>query len=352
MPRRYLLSLVAALTLPAGVQAAEVTSIPPWLRGDAAIGYTYGHLSGTLVEEGERVGSRAWEEHLLTWSGAFAAAPGAAVFFEVPQVLHSRLAFPEANEMVFDPTQERGTMLGTDPLAGIEPTEGSAVGGVWLGVRGTPFSEDFEKRPARATWLLEAALRTRNDDHFWQVTDGERGAGPGGSGLRLHTAFSTTHYVSEPYVAFTWERNGAYTADLLAEDGSVLAPGVELEAADAITVRAGTELVAQEDEDTHSRFAVDLRLAWGYRTWQTVPSGVLLPSVLSTSRSIPVTEGEYTWVQPGIGFYYRMFQYMQLDVLADVAWIAPHRLEHPYPVLTGGDTLDVHLGVAMKILLR
>jgi hypothetical protein len=347
--------LTAALALAAfPAQAAELTELPPWLRGDMAVDYSFSHQGGSLYEGAERVGSRSLEQHAITYQGVFTAGPGVAVFFELPQYLSARLAFPEANQMVFDPSTERGTMVETEALEGLDPIQGKGTDGLWLGIKGTPFSESFEARGNRATWLIEAALRTRSSNNFYEKLDGEqRGAGVGGGGVRLGMGFSTTLNASQPYLGFRYTRlpvlEGVTFYD---EAGAALGSGFDLEPADRIEIRTGTEIVAHEDLEAHTRFAIDLRLAFGYATWQTIPSGLYLPSVLSTSRSVPATESEHTWGSAGIGFYHQAFQYMKWKLVVDATYMSPHQIEHHYPIETGTDTLDITLGGGIEIMIR
>jgi hypothetical protein len=355
MARTALVFAATALALhvtPAS--AAEVTDLPPWLRGDIVIDYGFQHQSGSLYEGTERVGARTLEEHIITYQGVFSAGPGVAVFFELPQTMSARLAYPEANQMVYDPSTESGTMVGTEALSGLDPVKGKGTDGVWLGLKGTPFSEAFEARGNRATWLIEAAFRTRSDNSFFEPYDGDlRGAGVGGGGTRLGMAFSTTHGVSQPYMSFRYLRTrGLDDVTFYDETGGTIGGGFELDPADHVEVRAGTEIVAHDNPEAHSRFAIDLRLGFGYATWQTIPSGMYLPSVLSTSRTVPATESEYTWGSAGIGLYHQAFQYMKWKLVADATYLVPHQIEHHYDITTGPDTLGLTLGGGIEILIR
>ncbi len=350
---RVALALAAGALGAAPAHAAEITSLPPWLRGDIELGYAFDRVGGSLYEGDTRVGSRTWEEHALTYSGTFSAGPGVAVFFELPQYLSTRLAFPEANSMVYDPSQGSGTMVDTETLEGLEPIKGAGVDGLWLGIKGTPFSEDFESRGNRATWLIEGALQTRSQNDLYTITDeGDRGGGLGGGGLRLGMAFSTTHHISQPYMAVRYTRTRDLDVSFYDEDGSVLVSGAIAEPADRVDIRAGTEIIAHDNPESSSRFSIDLRLGFGYRTWQSMPSGLYLPSVLTSSRDIPVTESEHTWVSGGVGFYHQAFEYMQWKLVADATYLSPHRVEHPYSIDTGTDTLGITVGGGFKVMVR
>ena len=111
-------------------------------------------------------------------------------------------------------------------------------------------------------------------------------------------------------------------------------------------------LAAFSNAETDAFFNIDLRLGYGYQTWQTVQSGVLLPSVLVSSQQIPVTESEFSYGSAGLGFYYRAFRYMQINFYGDAVYIEPHRIEHPYPVYTGQDTIRANIGAELKMMIR
>jgi len=346
------LTALALLSTPA--RAAEITDLPPFLRGDLALGYAFEHTGGGLTEAGEQVGSRTWQEHRLVYSGVFSAGPGVALFFELPQSVSTSLSFPEASEMVYDPALDRGTMLGTDSLDGLDPIKAKGAEGLWLGIKGTPFSEAFVQRGNRATWLIEAAFRTRTKGNFYTLNeDGTRSAGVGGGGMRLGMAFSTTHHISKPYLAFRYTRTRPIDpATLYDQDGAVLDSAAVLDPADTIEIKTGTEIVVHDDAETHSRFAFDLRLCFGYATWQTVPSGLFLPSVLDVNRDVVATESEYTWAGAGLALRHQAFEYLAWYLGGDVNYIAPHNIEHLYAVDTGPDTLQITGSAGFKVMIR
>jgi hypothetical protein len=243
-------------------------------------------------------------------------------------------------------------MISTDLIEVPASISGSGLEGVWLGIRGTPFSEAFKRRKNMATWLLEGAWQSADETNFWTVANGQRGGGPGGSAWRVRSAFSTTHGISNPYLDFTWTTRRPFRADLTALDGSLLGTRVELNPADEISVLAGTELCAHDNPAAHTRFLIDLRLGYAYHSWRTMQSGLLLPSILSSSEGLAVTESEYQSWSGGLGFIWQTFQYMQLNLRGEASYLTPHRIEHPYPVRTGADDVAVGVSFGMKVMVR
>lgn len=337
--------------------AATVTEIPPFLRGDVELGYTYDRLAGSLEERGDEgdvvVAQRALQEHALSYGVVFGAGPGVAVVVRAPHYLTSSVSYDELGQMVYDPSTGSGTyqdaISGTPGVA----VSGSGLGGVWLGVRGTPFSEAFVKRQNRATWLLEGAVRTPDASNFWTLADGkERGAGPGGTALRIHSAFSTTFGSSQPYLLGTWTAEGPRTVDLYGTDGAKLASGVEIDPANTAHLRTGVEVLASENAASGGRTAFDMHVDVNYATWSTVQSGTYLPLVLEDGRSQAVQQAEAMEAGAGIGLSWRPMAFMQLDLYGDFAWHMPQRIEHPYPVYTGEDTLHLTAGSRLTVRIR
>jgi hypothetical protein len=342
-----------ALLFPTVALASSVTELPPMLRGDVSIGYAWESLRGSLQETGAdgqvEVGQRVLTEHVLRYRADFTAGPGVGVFVEVPQWASQSVTGTEGQTMVYDPATRTGTLIGTNPVADGDYASGSGVGGVWLGVRGTPWSESFRSRN-NVTWLLEGAVRTPDASNFWAGKD--RGAGPGGLGWRLHSAFSHTRGDSSPYLAVTWTQNRALEADTFAADGTPLATGVAVDPADTLRLRIGTENLASREAASGSELRFDLHATVDYAGPSTVPSGVFLPSVLDATEGAAVQQAEQLRAGAGLGVHWRPMTYVELRLFADAATQLPQRLEHPYPVRTGFDTLAATAGTELRVRIR
>jgi hypothetical protein len=353
-PQLLLGSLALGSMVP-GASAAVVTEIPPFLRGDVQIAYTYEQLSGSLTERGDEdaeVGQRTVSDHMLRYGLVFSVGPGVAVFAEVPHYVSSRVSYGALSDMVYDPGTGSGTYVGTTP--GTEGTyvDGAGLGGIWFGVRGTPFSEAFPKRNSATTWLLEGAIRTGDPTSFWTVDDaGKRGAGPGGTAARLHTAFSTTLGNTAPYVSGTYVGEGKQTVTVVTPDG-VSHGEVEVDPANHGDVRIGIELLAGRNPASGAQFVFDMHLAVAYDAFGQLPSGFYLPNVLDVSSGGLVQQSEQLEAGGGIGVHWRPFENMQIGVHGDLGYHMPQRLEYPYPVYTGGDTVSVTVGSTLGVRFR
>jgi hypothetical protein len=336
--------------------AATVTEIPPFLRGDALVGYTYEGLSGSLVEpavDGDaEIARRSLTDHRLRYGVSFGAAPGVAVFLELPHYVNSSVSYADASTMVYDPASESGTYIGTPDADPGTYVTGGGLGGVWVGVRGTPWSEAFTSRSNDVTWLLEGAIRTKDPSNFWTASAGERGAGPGGTALRLHTAFSRAFGASEPYVSATLVSEGKLTADVVDESGAVIAQDVALDPSNTARLRFGVESTASSNDASGARLAFDVHGEVAYASWATLPSGVYLPNVLAGAAGQPVQQSEALQGGAGLAIHWRPMAYMQISLFGDAAYHLPQRVESPYPVTTGLDTIAYRAGSELTVRVR
>lgn len=338
------------LTLIVAANAATVTEIPPFLRGDIVISYGYDQLKGNLVEDTTvgpvTVGTRALSAHQLSYGAVFGAGPGVAVFFDIPHYIYSQVAYTDTSVMVFDPETGSGTYADT-AVTETPAYAGSGLGGVWLGVRGTPFSEEFSFRQSPVTWLLEGALRTPHQTDFFDVKSTGYGGGYGGTALRLHTAFSRHSHGTSPYFAMTFVSEVPYT-----QDKNAAATAEKIDPGRSVDTRFGVEFLAAQSEASGARLGMDLHARFRYGSWSVIPSGVYLPGVLAISDGALVQQSEYLEPGAGLGLNWRMFEYFQLNTSVDAAWHMPQRIEHIYPVYTGLNTLRLNVGTNLVIRIR
>jgi hypothetical protein len=236
--------------------------------------------------------------------------------------------------------------------------KGSGVGGVWIGAKGTPFSEAFTRRKNPFTWLLEGAVRTPNETNQLVVvtpnTEGglsTHGAGPGGVGLRVASTTSARRGRTEPYLRLAYEENLPHEIDVMADTGEVLARNVTVDPANRLDAVVGAELIAGENEQSGARTAFDLHLGAGWQSYQDIPTGLELPAVLIPDAGV-VQQAEAMELGGGLGIDVRFMRYLEWDLYGDVRYHFPQRIESPYPVYTGGDTLHIAAGTRLTIRVR
>lgn len=348
------MSVLLLASLSSLSQAAEITEIPEELRGDVEVTYTYDQSRVNLYEATDDVGERLDQQHLLTYGGSFSPYEGTAVWFQLPHYASSSLAYSDTYEMVFDPNLDSGTMRNTDSLNNPPTVSGGGLGGLWIGARGTPFSEKiFTGRPDRITMLLDVGYRFKDNSNFYTTNDsGNRGGGPGAAAWRASMAVSTQHRAAEPYMRFLYQRDLNIIQDIRDDGGNVLKQNADLNPADNLEALAGVELLAFENEAAGTKVTVDFFTKLGYRSFQDVPSGIYLPSVVAVSDGDVVTQSETSYVRGGLGLNWRMFEYLQFNVGGDVGTHTAQRLEHPYLVRTGMDTLDFSVFTTMRMRIR
>ena len=327
--------------------SADVTDVAPWLRGDVVIDYAYSSERSKLLEGDELVANRQITDSLLTIGGNFSVAPGAAIYFALPYYTGTRIGFEDAQQMVIDPGTNSGTMLETATLDPQPEVFGKGMGGPWIGARGTPFSSTlFADRGDKVTWLLDVGYRFQDKTSLWTSTGTDHGAGPGSAAFRMGTAFSTNIKISEPYLGLSYTR----TVPLRTTDNTGLQADQIVQTASEANVLAGVEVVAYDEGSSGTRVAFDFHANLSMRTWQDVPSGIYLPSVLEASTSLVATQEENAAISGGIGLKYRVMEWAQLELGGDMGTVTAYQVEHFYPVSTGMGTMtwDVHARLTLR----
>lgn len=338
--------LLTALFAPLAASAAEVTEMPPGLRADLGIGYggTFGF--GGLEEADVIYAKTSLQRHDLGVRGEFAPVTGLALGFQVAMTPSYKLEFSEATTMTFDPVAG-GTYVGGEPIEDPVLVEAGGMEGIWLHAAFAPFSEAYTKLDQIVTWRLEVGFRPPSNQNFWVADDdGKRGIAPGGAGWRLSAAFSTDRGVASPYLRASSTLESRVTVDIptLGE--------AEVDPASSLDLLGGVELVSSENDEKGTRFSFDLHAGFGYRSWADVPSGIFLPSVLDSSKTILVTQSEYLTGRAGLGAIVEMNQYVGFELGVEGQYQTPHRLEHPYAVRTSADTFAVAIMVGVDARIR
>lgn len=333
---------------------AEVTDMPPGLRGDIHLRYDGRYQRGDLVEErapGEAIELdptmvRKLSEHVLTTRIEFAPVDGVAFTVGLPATLDLRYTFKDGREMLFEPSEGSGSYEYGGVLADQPSYKGSGLQGVWIGGAFAPLAERY-RRDLGVTWRIDAGFRTPNRKHvLWNGGD-KRGAAPGGWALGLGAAFSRDKGRANPYLDLDMVLELPTKVDVVDADGQTQATDLTVRAASKVDVTAGVELVSTEDREIGNRFAVDLFAGFGYRSWEDMPSGFLLPSVLEGSKEIAVTQSDHVLVRMGMGFDYHVNRWIGLRLGAEGRYYTPHQIENVYPVYTGPNTFEVAWNLAL-----
>lgn len=353
--------LILAPTL---AQAADPTELPPFLRGDVMVGYTYDRFAGGLTEVDYAddparvgVGERRIDAHRLHYGLQFSVAPGVAIYADLAHDASVMVTYADWHQMVYDPATGSGTYAASGVEEEATLADGGGLAGVWLGVRGTPFSSAFPKRPSPITWLLEGGIRTPSaDSNYWVVVEpsskslGMRGGGPGSFGLRLATAFSKKVGSGEPYIGAWYQYEAPVVVTLSEDDGTVICKKCEVDPADLFGVRFGTEATLAENQ-SGARYFFDIHGLFEYGSYGMMPTGLYLPDVIVEDAGT-VQTAESLELGGGLGLGLRPFQYLQFKLHGEARYHFPQRIEAPYPVYTSGDSYHLLAGLEMTVRIR
>lgn len=333
--------VLSAVALPSVGLGAEVTDLPPQFRGDVHVRYDGAFDQVGIEEDGVTYGLRNHLTHDVTIKLEAAVYQGVALYIALPIEASWRIWYPTgtdgvpaARQMLYEPVSGQGTYVKGQPLEVAPDLSGSGLQGVWIGVAGAPFREDYH-RGVPITSRFDVAVRTpaRNQTMYGQG----RGAAPGGVGLLVAGAFSADRGIAEPYLRLAYQGELASDVEVTYADGSS-GGTLRLRPASTVSATVGAELVAMDNPTTGSRFAFDLSLGMTYRSWSDVASGFWLPSVLPTSMGIPVTQGETVMVHGGAAIDVDITRYVGLRLGATGTYFTPYRIEHVYPMRTDGQS--------------
>ena len=327
------------LTTPSA-QAADLTDLPAQLTGDATIGYSFDQNSLGLVESGEDVGGTQSATHLLEIRAEMGVATGLSVYLQFDSGLGQTVSYSDPRSMGWNPQEDQGSLLnGTAIEDGVDALSGSGFEGVWLGARGTPFSEE---RGARATWLIEMAIRTANKTNFYT----QDGSGVGGGIFHIDNVFATTRGSTHPYIQASYTRRGGFGENPDDSEASLYDPS------DSIRMTAGAEFDTWADIANARELSLEGRMFFAYQSPAILPSGIFLPEVLPGTENTPVTRSEYSSFGLGFGLHWTPMAELEVDFNLDLGWPTPHRLEHPYPVYSRFKSGIVQTGLALTYRYR
>jgi len=348
------LPLIAAFSVAVvpEAQAADATRFPPKWRGDFEVQYDVGGETGRLMEGDTEVGRRRLTSHAITYTGTYSPWTGLGIYIALPHLVSDRVRFFDAQQMAFDPRLENGTMVGTSSIADEEAERGTGMGGVWIGLKGAPMHREiYTRRGDRVSWVLDAGYRFRDKTNFWSYGPrGKRGSGSGAPAFRFNAAVSSKHRIAEPYFKASLLRSGRIQMDVVDENGQTVASGMEFRPASSVDGVVGVQYTVHE-YGQGAMVAIDMHGSYGYGTWQDIPSGLYLPSVLDVSGAAPATMSEVTRVGVGGGVNWRFIEYLQLNVTGDVGVNSGGRVEHYYPVAMGLGAFEwsVHTTLQFKV---
>lgn len=321
--------------------AADLTVMPDAMEAQVSFGYTGFTEDTGLSEAGIRIADRSHREHTMTFAAAFAPTKGVALHVAGDLAASWNTTFTNHRQMLLEPVDGGGSYLDGEVLDTPVVLEGSGLNGIWFGVSLSPFSEAYAKHH-RVTWKLDLAARTGSKKSNRWTVDGNRGGGPGGSAFRVAGAFSRRTGASEPYVAASYQNEGSVEVQVIDEQG--LGGLLDLDPANIADLRGGVEVHTSASDS----FTIDL---WGgarYTTPEQIPSGLLLPSVLPSAKTIAITHSDTLAAQFGLNLHVTFASFLRGSLGGFGRFTVPHTAEHVFPVSTTTDALT--LGWTAKLV--
>jgi hypothetical protein len=320
--------------------AADITNQPDALKADVSLTTDFRRQNFGLDEQGEDVGGVTINQQQVGLRAEVGLVTGVSAFLAFSGSTGHEFQYTNPRTMGWDPKADEGSLRNGLPVEdGVDAVTGSGMLGVWMGLRGTPFSEN---RGAKTTWLLEGALRTPDGTNIYNGT----GAGDGGSALRLASIFSTTRGITHPYISAVFTNSKAFSTTLEGDTE------IEFKPANTIDMTAGAEFDTWGDAATGRSLSLEGRMFFNYTAPALIPTGLYLAEVLPGTENSPITSAEYSSFGTGFALHYRPIREMQIDMNVDIAWPTPHRLEHPYPVTTSIGSSLLSAGLSVTYLYR
>jgi len=300
--------------------ATNALDQPEALKANVSLFTDFQRARFGLDESGEIVGGVQVQDQRIGLRTEMGITTGLSAFLAFSGSTNNAISYVDPRTMGWNPNEDEGSLQNGLPIeGGVDAITTSGLRGVWMGVRGTPFSQ---LRGAKADWLIEGALRTADKNQLYSENDA------GGMALRLDNTFSTSRGVTHPYIRATYTNEKAYLAT--PSGGSE----IEIDPANSIDMIAGAEFDSWADPSRGRSLRLEGRIFFGYTSPATIPSGFLLPNVITGTENTAISTAEYSRFGTGFAVHYRPMREMEINAEIDLAWPTPHRLEHAYPVTT------------------
>lgn len=317
-------------------QAGTFTDAPGALQGDVAIQHATSFMSDSLYEQDTLIGGR---KQLYNDTGLrikFGVINAISIEALIPYGTDS-VTFSGISEMKYDPLSETGSYLDTPSMEEFTRS-GKGMEGTQLGLYFYPFhTKIHSNRGDVGNWQMGVIYRMRDKSNFFAPDqDGIRGSGIGAQGLGLHTAFSKKSRGVEPYLSIKAIRSSSWDGEIRGDDGTLYEASATFEPHHSVNVRGGTELYLYDDVPLASYITLDLFGEYNYSSFQGIPSGTYLPSVLESTQDIIISQTELVSIQGGIGTNIQLSSMYAFRFSGQAGVVSPQRIEHIYDISTLG----------------
>lgn len=347
MTRFYSLSLMTSLILTSvssvlfvpTANAGTFTDAPGALQGDVAINHGYQVRTDSLYQDGNVVGVRSHQRNTSQLRMKLGLIDIMSADVIIP-IGSEQLQFQNIYEMKYDPLSQTGSYLDTPAIDDLT-RKGRGLEGIELALNFYPFhTKIYSNRGDAGNWQMGLVYRTKDSSNFYTVNaDGVRGSGIGASGLGVQTAFSNKHTAKvsvEPYLVMKAIRSNSFDSELRGDDGTLYAKSETMTPAHTVDIRGGTEFYLLDDVALASYVTLDLFGEYRYQSFQAIPSGIYLPSILESTQDTIITQTELVSIQGGVGTNVQINSLYGLRLSGQVGFASPQRIEHIYEVSTQG----------------
>ena len=318
------------------VQAGTFTDAPGALQGDIALRHQFQMSNDSIYQEDKLVGDRSLSQHTSSLVMRVGLVDFMSADIRLP-IGSEKLSFSNIYEMKYDPLSQTGSYLDTPGIEDITRT-GNGLQGTELALNFYPFhTKIYSNRGDIGNWQMGVVYRTGDKSNFYTVDDsGARGSGIGASGLGIQTAFSNKNKHVEPYLVMKALRSNPFTAEIRGDDGTLYEADETFSPANTVDIRGGTEFYLKDDVALASYITLDLFGAYRYQSFQSIPSGIYLPSILESTQDTIITQTELVSIQGGIGTNVQINSLYAFRVSGQAGFASPQRIEHIYEVNTQG----------------
>lgn len=368
------LGFLSAGSIPAA-EAADLTYVPPMLRGDVLVGYRGG---ADLVEIQDRadlqspwleVGRYDLQRHGMELAGTFSAWHGLAVRLSLPVSFHERLNWDHAAGLLYDPDADRPIAVGAPLLdeAYLDASPSSRVrrgaGDLGIGLRFVPFAErGVPGRSAPASMALDFDVLLPSGGSPDKVR-GNGSTGPGAGGAQVRAGLSASRRLGggEPWVQVVFLGRAPYRVDLSSaqavQSADVDDDGMtSLDPGDELRLRFGAEIVVLDDPTEDASVRLDAMAGVTYRGPYEVSSGTRMPAPLDPTLGHRAVTSEHVVVETGVGLRIRPRSQVELRIDFAGGWVSPHTLERvderSYTVQTGPGSFEMSWGMGALVRVR
>lgn len=317
-------------------QAGTFTDAPGALQGDVALQHQFQTNRDSIYQEEQLVGDRILSQNTSSLVMRIGLVDFMSADIRLP-VGTETLSFSNIYEMKYDPLSQTGSYLDTPGIADITRT-GKGLQGTELALNFYPFhTKIYSNRGDIGNWQMGVVYRTSDKSNFYTVDEsGMRGSGIGASGLGIQTAFSNKNKHVEPYLVMKALRSSSFTSEVRADDGTLYAASETISPSHTVDIRGGTEFYLKDDVALASYVTLDLFGAYRYQSFQSIPSGIYLPSILESTQDTIITQTELVSIQGGIGTNVQINSLYAFRLSGQAGFASPQRIEHIYEVNTQG----------------